>query len=211
MKLAPSTLLFCVAVFVVGSMEATTTLKTSYDRAIKDAAKTTSNQADARRLRQFLEESMSTWNSRSDFVDVRRKISTLKGIKRQFRLEIGNINSGGYHVVWFVETDRGIAVFSNMSSRRQVLRGSLQQSEWIELLNKISELKKDVRCKSDLGVSDGSSYFGILASNSSVKSFAVYGAIPFPRTSTAEDLYFRLSPCSEIVLKAYALAQTAIP
>jgi hypothetical protein len=179
-----------------------------YHSAIISAGDAMRDKVKAKYLRNILRESMYAWPKRQGFAEVRRQVSALAGIKSQFRLEIGNINSGSYEVVWVVETNAEISVFSNVFSPLHVVHAATSRSKWEYLLLELSKLKRANACKSAVEVSDGSSYFGTFASGSRVESFAVYGAITFPRATTSDRLRVQLFPCSEIILRAYELAQS---
>jgi hypothetical protein len=182
----------------------------SYDSAIDLAARAMRNSSKGRQLQSLLRESMYTWRRQASFAEVRRHVSALPGIERQFRLEVGNINTGRYEVVWIVETSKEVTVFSNAYPARKLSRAKARRTDWDGLLQDLSALREATTCASALEVSDGSAYFGSFAVGSNLKKFAVYGIVTLPRSTNSERLYSQLSPCSEIILKTYELAQSAL-
>lgn len=150
---------------------------------------------------------MYSWRDKSVYAEVRKRVAGISGIRSQGRIETGNINSVRYNVIWFIELEARVLALSNAFSPGQVMEGEICHEEWDKLRTGFSGLRSDRACKSAIGVSDGSAYFGEFSSGQEKRAFAVYGAVPFPRVPSAEGLYLQLSPCSEIVLKAYELAR----
>jgi hypothetical protein len=142
---------------------------------------------------------------------VRSEVAALRDVRRQFRLEIGNVNSGGYGVLWIIETRSGVVAFSNVFSARRLTSKKIPRAEWLRFLRALGEKDQTGSCRSDLSVDDGSAYFGTIALGQGVQKFAVYGFVPFPPTPAAKNLYLHLSPCSEIILAAYSLMRSAHP
>lgn len=156
-------------------------------------------------LRELLLKSNDSWYKQPSYGAVRKMVAGLHGAGRQARIEVGNINAGTYRVAWIVETDSSIVAFSDVFSGGKLRRTTVPRDKWDRLLRIIAEQGDLTRCKSDLAVDDGSSYFGTIAVEQSVQEFAVYGFIPFPPDSGTEEVYQRLAPCSEVVKATYSL------
>lgn len=184
-------------------------LDDSYDATVERAVKFFGQPEKREYLHETFLESIHAWDKQPSYAQVRSEVAALRDVRRQFRLEIGNVNAGGYGVIWIVETKSGVIAFSNVFSARHLVSKKISQSEWRRFLRALGEKDQVVSCKSDLSVDDGSTYFGTIALGKGVKKFAVYGFVPFPPTPTAKDLYLRLSPCSEMILAAYFLVRSA--
>jgi len=184
-------------------------LDDSYDAAIERAVQPFGQSEKQGYLRKIFQESIHAWNTQSSYAQVRSEVAAISGVRNQFRLEVGSVNAGGYRVIWIVETRAGVVAFSNMFSARHLTTQRISKAEWRRFVTTLGENEKSIGCISDLSVDDGSAYFGTIASGQEVKKFAVYGFLPFPRAPAAQDLYARLSPCSEIIWAAYSLVRSA--
>ena len=182
----------------------------SYDAAIDQAVRALgcAKQEEEAELRRELVGSQKPWPDRESYAKVRELVEELPEARRQFRLEIGNVNVGVYHVVWIVETNEEIValsnVFSGRESAREVQRVRVAPSDWQKLLGLLTEHKEGVAgCRSDLSVNDGSSYFGTISLDGSTQQFAVYGYVVFPGEPAETEA--TSPPCCEIVYAAYEL------
>ncbi|HTG32905.1 MAG TPA: hypothetical protein VLB76_08215 [Thermoanaerobaculia bacterium] len=187
----------------------TPVLEDSYDATVEHAVKFLGQSEKRNYLHEIFLESIHAWGKQSSYAQVRGKVKEFRDVRRQFRLEIGNVNAGGYGVIWVIETKSKVVAFSNVFSMRHLTSPKITQAEWRQFLRVIGEKNQVAGCKSDLSVDDGSAYFGTIALGQEVKKFAVYGFVPFPPTPTAQNLYLHLSPCSEIILAAYSLVRSA--
>ena len=133
----------------------------SYAPAIQQALKALGHPQREGYLRQMLEGSTHEWKKASGYAEVRKKIESIQNVRRQFRLEIGNVNAGGYGVIWAVEDDSGVTVFSNVFSAHQLISGHVTQVEWEKFLSLLAQHRHAINCKSDLSVDDGSSLLRI--------------------------------------------------
>jgi hypothetical protein len=186
-------------------------LDDSYTATVEEAVRSVSSPEKAAHLRELLLSSKNSWRQQPSYGAVRNLVADLDAPKRQLRIEVGNINAGTYRVAWIVETDSSVVAFFNVFSGGNLKRATVPRDEWDKVLRIIIAKQGELtRCKSDLAVDDGSSYFGIIAVGQKVQKFAVYGFIPFPPGPGTEELYGRLAPCSEIVKGIYSLLPSGV-
>jgi hypothetical protein len=188
---------------------AKSSLNSTYESAIERAARAVSGHERSKRLRALLRDSVDSWEKNPAFAEARETAAELPKVSRQIKIEAGNVNSGNYSVMWFVETDGKVIMLTNAFSPKKVKQGEVRYEDWDRLVSEFSALKVGDVCGSAMGVSDGTGYFGIFSSHGEVKTFAVYGAVPFPRIP-GDMLYRQLAPCSEIILKAHEIARSVI-
>jgi len=199
---------FLLPVLIVGIITVLgchSVLDDSYDDAVDEAVRSASPPGKAEELRELLLGSMYSWDRHSSYGAVRSLVADLQGIQRQVRIEVGNTNAGTYRVAWIVETESSVVAYSDVLSRGKLRHATVSRGEWDKLLRTIAEQGELTRCKSDLAVDDGSSYFGTIAAGRSVQKFAVYGFIPLRSDPGTEELYQRLTPCSEVIKAIYSL------
>jgi hypothetical protein len=152
---------------------------------------------------------MDFWKKNPAFAEARATAARLPRVGRQIKIEAGNVNAGSYSIMWFVETEGKVLVLTNAFSPKTLRRGEVSRADWDKLVSEFSALKIGDVCGSAIGVSDGTGYFGTFLSPGKVRTFAVYGAVPFPRIP-GDMLYHQLAPCSEIILKAREIAESVI-
>ena len=181
----------------------------SYAMAIDSAVESLESQEQRSSLRSLLETSTSFWIAKPSYAEVRSRISDLGIVQRQLRLEIGNVNSEIYRVIWVAETTREeIIAYSNVFSAGKLERRVVQRAAWEGLISMWqAERMKLKRCQSDMRVDDGSSYFARLTIAGSTEEFAFYGYVPSPVYPEDSGLIEATAPCGKLVSAVYALVR----
>jgi hypothetical protein len=187
------------------SVSAARELPDSYESAIRQAVKIMGDAGEKARLGKIFHESMRGWREQASYSEVRNLVRSLRGIKRQVRIEVRNVNMGTYRVVWLVEYESGVRAISNVFSAGKLVQTNVPKNAWGEFLKFLASRGRVSGCQSDLAVDDGSSYFGTIAADGMVQSFAVYGFVPVPRRPDDNAIYKKLAPCSEFVEAVYSL------
>jgi hypothetical protein len=182
----------------------------SYDAAIDQAVRALGCAERQATLRRELVHSQTPWAKRESYAKVRELVAELPEPRRQFRLEIGNVNVGVYQVVWVVETEEEVMAFSNVFSGREIQRVRVPPAQWAKLLDLLTASQEKVAgCRSDLSFDDGSGYFGTISVDGSTRQFAFYGNVSYPEEPT--EVQGMAPPCGEIVYAAYELVWPAKP
>jgi hypothetical protein len=178
----------------------------SYDAAIDQAVRALgcTKQEKEETLRRELVGSQKPWPERESYARVREMVAELPEARRQFRLEIGNVNMGVYQVVWVVETEKEVVAFSNVFSGREMQRVHVPPARWEKLLDLLTASREKVAgCRSDLSYSDGTTFFGTISVDGPPRQFAFYGGVTFP--GEPAETAATSPPCGEIVYAAYEL------
>ena len=103
-------------------------------------------------------------------------------------------------MVWLRDTGKKVVALVSTDGS-EVDQFTISASTWSTLLEKVRVLSlKLPTCKSDLTISDGSSYFGSLDLDGSTSQFAVYGLNFFPDVTPTQREYTRqMAPCKIFV------------
>lgn len=177
----------------------TAALDDSYGRAIDRAAQNTGSPK-GRVVQNHLKGSMWNWMRKPAFQRIRLLASALPPGRSEIRLEIGNENAGAYRVIWLRDIGDRVVVLVSMDGGK-VDQRTIAATAWVSLVANVRDSVPLLpACKSDLTVSDGSSYFGSLHLNGQSTQFAVYGLNFFPDVSATQRKYSReMAPCKAFV------------
>lgn len=211
MMRSPAFLLFCFLISVDCGHKASLPWVDSYAEAVRLAVKNTAlSQSKARLLRELFSSGMEFWIGDKVYQAVRLEVGKVQRVNRQLRLEVGSPAWGGYRVAWFLETSKGVIVFSNLTSDRSILKSfELSKPVWKRLIGKVAESSRDfASCSSNLGIEDGSIYMGSYAEEAARGSFALYGWVPAPGDVDISSFSPKMEPCRSLVMEVFEITKS---